>query len=603
MKGLVSGLHEGIRSFFFLARIYSSFQCDDVSEIHEANLTIFNETLLSNSTYFLNSSKSASNCTKNDLNATSSLNASKSDSNRTANETQSSTQISENKFSLSSTAPALLEVTVEQSTNISVQIPPKNSSQTYFLSGILANTANSSQAYSVNSIQTTYLENETEPVRASSAYEISYQHIVTNALTNLTGSVASLISMTTEVSTTMASFETSPGSTVSSFYVMLLPTASQAQQTPANSSRDVHLSTTVSNASTALTETTLIMEKISEKEQETAAVSRSSTSASSSPRATSTRLSTTPFNANATATMEDLPHGTMEARGQPNNQSAQSPLLSVKIEILSGLESLGPVQILLPTVTFQVPSPITTTTFTLPSPFQQVQIQFPPGAWPLSRRAAGSGPTVTVFSLPAPSQESPWPGAACGPAVQLGPPGVELNSPIAVSLLRSVNLSQSAPGTEPGGFAYDATHQLWGRLASPPGQTYGGGVVWAQTQALTALSGFATAPPPAAAGSPLEALLIIVIPAAGGCVLLLCAAALCRRRRARERKGRQLKTIAFARGPGSEVPAQLADQQRGEAFPAAGPGTRDRPGPRWEAVSLNAVAYDVEYNEEIEICV
>ena len=221
--------------------------------------------------------------------------------------------------------------------------------------------------------------------------------------------------------------------------------------------------------------------------------------------------------ASSTASLRSSAQAT--AGGSPSPTPSQHNQTAV----IAGLEEWGPVKILLPTITLEIPSPISETTFTLPSPFQQVQIQFPPGAWPLSRRAAGSGPTVTVFSLPASNPGSPWPGATCGPAVQLGPTGVELNSPIAVSLLCSVNESQT-----PNAFDYDDTSRLWGRLSYPPGQTYGGGVVWAQTQALTVLSGFVVAPAEDASG--MSSLALIIGCVVGGSAVLGCAAALAWRR-------------------------------------------------------------------------
>ena len=50
--------------------------------------------------------------------------------------------------------------------------------------------------------------------------------------------------------------------------------------------------------------------------------------------------------------------------------------------VLAGLESWGPVQVLLPTVSLGAPSPTSESNYALPSPYNRVQIQVPAGAWP-----------------------------------------------------------------------------------------------------------------------------------------------------------------------------------------------------------------------------
>jgi hypothetical protein len=94
-------------------------------------------------------------------------------------------------------------------------------------------------------------------------------------------------------------------------------------------------------------------------------------------------------------------------------------------EIVSGLEILGPVQVLLKKMELGVPS---STNETVYNPFESVSIIFPAGAWD-SRR--GLTPlTLTIFLLP---------NKTCGPVIDLGPREKTLLLPIKVSLLCQKN--------------------------------------------------------------------------------------------------------------------------------------------------------------------
>jgi hypothetical protein len=95
---------------------------------------------------------------------------------------------------------------------------------------------------------------------------------------------------------------------------------------------------------------------------------------------------------------------------------AQMPLF----EVVKGLETLGPVQVLLAEMELGVPSSTSETVF---NPIESVSIIFPAGAW--SKRRGFAPLTLRIFLLP---------NKTCGPVIDLGPREKTLLSPIKVSL-------------------------------------------------------------------------------------------------------------------------------------------------------------------------
>ena len=194
--------------------------------------------------------------------------------------------------------------------------------------------------------------------------------------------------------------------------------------------------------------------------------------------------------------------------------------------VIPGLESLGAVEVLLPTVSLGVPSHDVTTTFSLPGPFSQIQITIPAGSWVARRRSDGRALTATVFSLPA-AAGGGLPGAACGPAVDLGPHDVALAAPLLLAL--------PCAGTPPDPAATPAIYGLsagrWVALPLPAaGPAYANGTVWARPAALTVQAAFwifppPPPPPPAAAAGPVAGIIAAAVIGAAGCCLAAAAAA------------------------------------------------------------------------------
>ena len=100
--------------------------------------------------------------------------------------------------------------------------------------------------------------------------------------------------------------------------------------------------------------------------------------------------------------------------------------------VIPGLESLGPVWILLPNTVLGVPSWTEETTFQLPSPYNAVKVIIPAGVWNYSKGRRSAVPmTVTIFEV---ENGSLLPGASCGPIVDLGPQDMTISRPIWLSM-------------------------------------------------------------------------------------------------------------------------------------------------------------------------
>ena len=218
--------------------------------------------------------------------------------------------------------------------------------------------------------------------------------------------------------------------------------------------------------------------------------------------------------------------------------------------IIPGLEVLGTVQVLLPTVTLGVPSPTSETTYRLPGQYSQIRITFPAGSWVSSRRAARPL-TATVFAVPSAANSTAdpsLPGTSCGAAVDLGPHDLALAAPFLISLPCDAAVGATAA-------AYGLTAGRWVALPLPSaGGAYANGSVWAQPSSLRAMAAFASrpAPAPAASAGPAAGIVIGSTVGAAACCLASAAAgwALIGRR---SRKVRDEGFVAFHEG-GSEPP-------------------------------------------------
>ena len=120
---------------------------------------------------------------------------------------------------------------------------------------------------------------------------------------------------------------------------------------------------------------------------------------------------------------------------EPSTPPEPPPPLTVAIQPTPAPLSLPPALSAHPVVpllqtTLGVPSFTAPTTY---APFPGLQSPVPAGAWPSARRAADPPQlTLAVFTLePAATGQ---PGPVCGPAIALGPDGLELPLPLAVRL-------------------------------------------------------------------------------------------------------------------------------------------------------------------------
>ena len=205
---------------------------------------------------------------------------------------------------------------------------------------------------------------------------------------------------------------------------------------------------------------------------------------------------------------------------EPSTSTSTIPLSSATAgtytAVVPGLETLGAVQILLPTLTLGIPSTTSDTTFRLPGRFSQIQITIPAGSWVTTqrrqRRSSGSPLTVTVFMIPnSSSSGSPsFPGTACGPAVDLGPHGKALAAPIFVSVPCALPYPAAVAA------AYSLSGDIWSATPVPAsGSAYVNGTVWGAPPALTAIAPFWVSPS-ASAAAPAGPIAAVVIGSAVG---------------------------------------------------------------------------------------
>ena len=153
------------------------------------------------------------------------------------------------------------------------------------------------------------------------------------------------------------------------------------------------------------------------------------------------------------------------------------------VELVQGLESLGPVTVLFNDLILGVPSATAETTYT---PFAGVSIIIPAGAWITDsgngrRSATAPAPlSITVFLLPAGLKA---PGEACGPALDIGPHDQRLALPVQVSLpcSRGANATSESPALP---FRLNETSDLWAQELRPLETAASDGAVWASTMEL-----------------------------------------------------------------------------------------------------------------------
>ena len=181
-----------------------------------------------------------------------------------------------------------------------------------------------------------------------------------------------------------------------------------------------------------------------------------------------------------------------------------------RAQIVAGFESIGPVQVLLPTIVLGQPSQTAETVYLLPQPYETVQILIPAGAWPVasgSRRASEPPPQLTATVVSVPNSTS-LPGLPCGPMVLLGPSYLRLQLPLLIAVPCSVPRPSLGAGWQAGLFYVNAMNssfpeaQEWQRELVPQGKAYENETVWGQALLLSANAGFWTS----AAGGQTEVL-------------------------------------------------------------------------------------------------
>ena len=148
-------------------------------------------------------------------------------------------------------------------------------------------------------------------------------------------------------------------------------------------------------------------------------------------------------------------------------------LTSFVVAVVEGLETLGPVRVLVNAMPLGEPSFVAETRF---EPFEGVQILVPAGAWlPPARRGGGNGLVLSIFE---PSSED---GGSRGLALDLGPHSQRLGKPISFS----IPLAPPSNHSEGLGiYALNLTSGTW--LLDPPvfNNISGGQQLWAQSQQM-----------------------------------------------------------------------------------------------------------------------
>jgi hypothetical protein len=270
--------------------------------------------------------------------------------------------------------------------------------------------------------------------------------------------------------------------------------------------------------------------------------------------------------------------GTPAGRADPATTAVTPPESTPAGTLLTGLEALGPVEVLLPTLSLGVPSASSASAYSLPAPFDMVRIVVPAGAWPADRArregGAGAGPqlTVVVFSLP--GDMGGLPGRRCGPAVGLGPYGLRLAAPLSVS----VPCAGTAPDqTVPAAYGLNPSFGNWTRAAAPlalPADsgagTGTGGVVWAETATVGPIAAF-WIPAPPGGGLSDQSVLIAAVVASAVCLAgaAIVATAVGRRRgravKAKAAKAAQQPSISGDAQVFAEPPTTVAQPPFGGA--------------------------------------
>ena len=189
-----------------------------------------------------------------------------------------------------------------------------------------------------------------------------------------------------------------------------------------------------------------------------------------------------PYTSQAPSPLNSVPNGPYLIPPTTTAAPAAAPTPQpTSVVTLPGLEAIGPVTVIYPTMTLGVPSETDETVY---NPIPDVTIIVPPHTWVSSRRAAPQPLTVTVFLLP---EGLPEPGTVCGAALDLGPADQQLAGTILVSLPCS---SSGTPPPVP--YRYVAASGSWALDQAPPTNVTAG--VWARIAVLGTHAAFQVQP-------------------------------------------------------------------------------------------------------------
>ena len=163
-----------------------------------------------------------------------------------------------------------------------------------------------------------------------------------------------------------------------------------------------------------------------------------------------TSISTAQASSESSSTVLDV-----TAQESSPDSGTSTASLSPPVVVLSGLETLGPVEVLLNRKSMGVPPPDVTSRY---QPYEDFEIIIPAGAWKSDRRD-GSAPnplTVTIFKPPV---NYSFPGQICGLAIDLGPLTQQLAKPILISL--PCKRRRSASNQVVQAFRLDSENHRW----------------------------------------------------------------------------------------------------------------------------------------------
>ena len=147
-------------------------------------------------------------------------------------------------------------------------------------------------------------------------------------------------------------------------------------------------------------------------------------------------------------------------------------------KILSGLEMMGPVEVLMDSVSLGIPPSDSMSRY---RPFDDFEIIIPAGAWTTSRRQIQEPLVVTIFKPPS---NFSFPGRACGLAIDLAPHRQVLAKQISVSLPCNASYFESDIDHNIQAFRLDPETSLWVTDVVSWNGSSSNQTMWAKTQNL-----------------------------------------------------------------------------------------------------------------------